>query len=93
MKNYPFRSLYVDDNHPFADKNSTKSISLIQNWDSISDKEFFEKINHHFYIDFQIDASAQVLARERHRVLSETIKSQRRLSLQILKLIDVQIVF
>ena len=43
MKNYPFRSLYVDDNHPFADKSSTKSISLIQNWDSISDKEFFGK--------------------------------------------------
>ena len=43
MDNYPFRSLYVDDNHPFADKSSTKSISLIQNWDSISDKESFPK--------------------------------------------------
>ena len=33
----------MDDNHPFADKSSTKSISLIQNWDSISDKESFPK--------------------------------------------------
>ena len=37
----------MDDNHPFADKSSTKSISLIQNWDSISDKEFFGKTIRH----------------------------------------------
>ena len=42
VENYPFRSLYVDDNDPFSDKNSAKSISLIQNWDSISDKDRFK---------------------------------------------------
>ena len=44
VENYPFRSLYVDDNDPFSSTSSTKSISLIQNWDSISDKDRFKKI-------------------------------------------------
>ena len=42
VENYPFRSLYVDDNDPFSNTSSTKSISLIQNWDSISDKDRFK---------------------------------------------------
>ena len=40
VENYPFRSLYVDDIPTYNTiGHITKSISLIQNWDSISDQE------------------------------------------------------
>ena len=53
VENYPFRSLYVDDNDPFSNTSSSKSISLIQNWDSISDKDGFKKIFQKSAADFQ----------------------------------------
>ena len=86
----------MDDNHPFADKSSTKSISLIQNWDSISDKEFFEKkVHHKLWLIIYQSAVGSDCSRASSCLFFflETIKSQRRLSLQILKLIDVPIVF